>query len=351
MKVLFLYTEIATYFIAGVKALVRDYGAEVLIIRWPVNAQAPFQFSYGEGITVKDRSDFDDRQLMDTCRAFNPDIVALSGWADKGYVRTAKALRKSGKTTICMMDNQWFGTPRQRVATMVSPMFIRPVFEYFWVPGLFQYEYARRLGYPRENILTGMYCSEQQRFFAAFEQQREAKKQQYPHTFLYVGRLSPEKGTLNLYHAFRKVENKKDWKLIFIGTGPEGEKMEPTETIEMRGFVQPSELPALAAEGGCLVFPSLRDAWGVSIHEFAAAGLPLVVTDAAGAITAFVRHGYNGYLFARGNELSLHKALQKIINHTDAELCEMGARSALLSHQITPESWAATLAGIFQKDK
>lgn len=350
MKVLFLYTEIATYFIAGVQALVREYGAEVLIIRWPVNAQAPFKFEYGPGITVKDRTEFDDSSLLATCETFNPDIITLSGWADKGYMRVAKKLRKSGKMTVCMMDNQWFGTGKQRMATLLSPLFIRPVFTHFWVPGLFQYEYARRLGYPRENILTGMYCSEQQRFYSAYESQKAEKKLNYPHRFLYVGRLSPEKGTLNLYHAFEKIEDKKDWKLIFIGTGPEGEKMQPSDHIEMRGFVQPSELPTLAAEGGCLVFPSLRDAWGVSIHEFAAAGLPLVVTDAAGAITAFVRHGYNGYLFARGNEQSLQKALQKIIQHSDEELCEMGSRSAKLSHQITPESWAATLTGILIQD-
>ncbi|MDX2248422.1 MAG: glycosyltransferase family 4 protein [Bacteroidia bacterium] len=349
MKVLFLYTEIATYFMAGVQALVRDYGVEVMIIRWPVNAQAPFKFTYGEGITVKDRPDFDDRSLEEFCRAFNPDIVALSGWADKGYVRVAKTLRKAGKPVVCMMDNQWFATPRQRLATLLSPFFIRPVFTHFWVPGLFQYEYARRLGYPREKIRTGMYCSEQQRFFAAYENQREAKAQNYPHRFLYVGRLSPEKGTLNLYHAFDKIADKKGWKLIFIGTGPEDEKMPPTAHIEKRGFVQPSELPALAAEGGCLVFPSLRDAWGVSIHEFAAAGLPLVVTDAAGAITAFVRQGYNGYLFERGNETSLQQALQKIIDHSDEKLREMGGRSALLSHQITPESWAATLMSMRDK--
>lgn len=343
MKVLFLYTEIATYFLAGVKALIRDYDCEVKIVRWPVNAQAPFKFSFSDKISVYERTSYTTEGLKNLVREFQPDIIVSSGWADKGYLKVVKEFKRKGGVTVCLMDNQWFGRIKQKLATLISPWYLKPAFSYLWVPGMFQYEYARRLGYPREKIITGMYCSEQQRFYQAYEEFRPQKKLSYPHTFLYVGRLSPEKGTLNLYHAFRKLADKKGWKLRFIGAGPEGEFMEEDEHIEIKGFVQPEVLPKLALEGGCLVFPSLRDAWGVSIHEFAAAGLPLIVTDAAGAITAFVKDGYNGYLFQRGNENSLQRALEKIMAHSDEELLTMGDRSAVFSQQITPESWAATL--------
>ena len=349
MKILFLYTEIATYFLAGVKALLNNYDCEVKIVRWPVNAQAPFNFTFSGKLDVYDRDKCKDEDLQALVDTFQPDMILLSGWADKGYVTVARRFKKKGGTTVCMMDNQWFGTIRQKIATLLSPVFLKSTFDFFWVPGMFQYEYARRLGYPREKILTGMYCSEQPDFFAAHQNYREAKSRSYPHTFLYVGRLSPEKGTLNLYHAFRGIQNKKGWRLIFIGAGPEGAFMKENEHIEIRGFVQPKDLPDLTAEGGCLVFPSLRDAWGVSIHEFAAAGLPLVVSDAAGATTAFLKHGYNGFLFKRGNESSLQNALQRIIHLSDEKLLKMGDRSAILSKQITPDSWAATLVGMLDE--
>lgn len=351
MKLLVLYTELAAYFHACVQHLVHAYDAEAKVFMWPINPQAPFQFASEPGIQIHEKNAFPDQQLLEACKTYNPDIIYVSGWSDKAYLAVARHFYQQGTPVICGMDNQWFGRWRQRLATLASPFLLKNKFSHFWVPGMFQYEYVRRLGYARERILTGVYCADHRRFYEAYQRHRPLKAQAYPKNFLYVGRLSPEKGTLNLYRAFQALvaEGMTDWKLTFIGTGPEGAHMQPSEQIDMRGFIHPRELPELAREGGCLVFPSLRDAWGVSIHEFAAAGLPLVATDAAGAITAFVRHGYNGYAFERGKEASLKQALRNIMQLDEQALLEMGDRSAQLSLQLTPESWATTLLSVLEQ--
>ena len=41
-------------------------------------------------------------------------------------------------------------------------------------------------------------------------------------------------------------------------------------------------LPALYSRADCLVLPSRSEAWGMVLNEAAAAGLPLVATEAAG---------------------------------------------------------------------
>ena len=49
-KIVFLYSEVAGYFLACAKELANS--AEVLIVRWPVNSEAPFQFEDIEGLTI-----------------------------------------------------------------------------------------------------------------------------------------------------------------------------------------------------------------------------------------------------------------------------------------------------------
>lgn len=353
MRLLVLYSELAGYFYSCLETLVADYDVEVTVVMWPVNKQAPFRFKENPKIRIREKSEFADRgQLLEFCRQYDPSILYTSGWMDKDYLAVASVFRKQGKPVIVALDTQWFGTSRQWLATAISPFYFKRIFTNVWVPGLFQYEYARRLSFPRNRISTGMYSGNQPAFHASYLQHRASKQEKYPRNFYYIGRFSPEKGTKELYTVFRSfsAEERNGWRLVFVGTGPLKNEIQPTDSIEVRDFLQPEELPSVVADAGCLVFPSNRDAWGVSVHEFCAAGLPLVVSDAAGAITAFVRERYNGYTFKAGSTDSLRKSLLKLMQTRESDLLTMGDRSASLSFQITPSTWAATLVSIYEQN-
>jgi glycosyltransferase involved in cell wall biosynthesis len=345
MKVLVLYSEIAGYFIAGVRRYVALSGATVHVVRWPINPEAPFQFPEEPGIVYHERAELDDAALLRLAMDLDPDALYVSGWIDKGYLRVARHFYKLGRPVIAAFDTQWRGDLRQRVATWVSPFAIRNRYSHAWVPGMFQYEYARRLGFPRERILTGMYTADVALFDAVFGPAMTAKADRYPHRLVYVGRYLALKGVLELYHAFRELseEHPHDWELVLVGNGPLKDELQETHNIRFRDFVQPAALPALALEAGAFVLPSRSDAWAVVLHEFAAAGLPLVSTDAAGAITAFVKEGYNGFIHRRNDKDSLKQALRRLIACDDDRLRTMGRRSQELSRQISPDTWAATL--------
>ncbi|MGV3638743.1 MAG: hypothetical protein ACO1NQ_13965, partial [Flavobacteriales bacterium] len=62
-RVLVLYTEIAPYVLACLDALVARTGARIELVRWPVNAEAPFALGAHPGITLHDRRDFTDERL------------------------------------------------------------------------------------------------------------------------------------------------------------------------------------------------------------------------------------------------------------------------------------------------
>lgn len=346
MKILFLYTEVAGYFLACAETLHQISGAEIHVVRWPINAEAPFAFRDYAGVTFHERKDHTSQTLIELYQQLQPSIVCVTGWVDKAYLDTAAHIRKQGVPVVCLLDNQWRGDLRQKIATIVSPWMLQRRFSHVWVPGLYQYEFARRLGFARDHILTGVYSAATSPFAAVAEARPAAR----PHHLVYVGRFVEVKGVRELVAAFTQtLADGHDWHLSLVGAGPLKAEFQPSERISVQDFVQPEQLPALAAQAGAFVLPSHFEPWGVVLHEFSAAGLPVVASDACGAATAFLRNGYNGFQFKSGNETALYHALQALFRTPDEQLSQMGQRSYELSRSISPEIWAHTLLSILPR--
>ncbi|MBK9192930.1 MAG: hypothetical protein IPM77_16325 [Crocinitomicaceae bacterium] len=111
-KVVFLYTEIAGYFLSCVKEL--SVSADVLIVRWPVNSEAPFDLKGYPGLEIIDRTKIQESDLQKKVKDFNPDILVCSGWIDKGYLKIAKSFSKKIPVVVSL-DNHWKGTLKQRI--------------------------------------------------------------------------------------------------------------------------------------------------------------------------------------------------------------------------------------------
>ena len=336
-KLLVLYTELAGYFLTCLRALPDD-AIELHIVRWPVNREAPFAFDFWPGVTIYDRHAFDDWALLELARQIAPDAVLCSGWRDRGYLRVCRALHK---TAICILtlDNHWQGTLRQRLACVLSRFTLTRTFAFAWVPGAPQQRYAQKLGFPEHRIRTGFYSADT----GAFVPPARAG---FPHRFLYVGRNVAAKGVADLWEAFRRLSDAAphDWELWCIGTGD----IAPAEHPRIRhfGFLQPAEMSRIVAETGVFVLPSRAEAWGVVLHEFAAAGFPLVCSDCVGAAAQFVEEGVNGWTFPAGDVEALERTLRRAISTSDEQLAIMGHHSAKRGRMLTPQTWAATLLGM-----
>ena len=84
-KIVFLYSEIAGYFLASVEALAKK--ADVLIVRWEVNKEAPFEFTIPDGVEVVVKSAFSLDQLSKKVHSFDPNVVICSGWMDNDCLK------------------------------------------------------------------------------------------------------------------------------------------------------------------------------------------------------------------------------------------------------------------------
>ena len=125
-KIVFLYSEIAGYFLACVKALSKD--ADVLVVRWQVNKEAPFEFNFPEGVEIIVKDDFSYEDLKLKITKEKPDAIVCSGWMDKDYLKIVKSFNKR-IPTVLTLDNHWTGGVKQRIASLVSPFFLKNKFK------------------------------------------------------------------------------------------------------------------------------------------------------------------------------------------------------------------------------
>ena len=346
MKILFLYSEIAEYFMSCVRALAAKPNMEILLVRWKVNAEAPFQFQFPKELKLLTKGENSLAEISAECQAFNPDIVYTTGWIDKDYLQIAKKLRKNNPNlpVIAGLDNPLHDDLKKRLFSGIYGIYLRQFFTHIWAAGIRQYEFARRLGFAREKILLGLYSAD----VKSFQKENYDIPRKNPKVILHVGRFLDWKGVEELYQAFNELqqENQNDWQLWMIGNGPLKDKLSPTQNIEIKEFMQPKEVASLMKEVGCFVLASWDEHWGVVVHEAATAGCVMLVSDGVSAGGAFVRHGYNGYVFASKNKNAIKSALTQVMQKTPNELQEMGKRSVELARQITPEIWVETLLSV-----
>lgn len=347
MKIAILHTRISGYFVACLRELKAQANADLLIIAWPNQADAPFDDSLIADIgTVFSRRDHGEKSIIQKLSVFQPDAVLVSGWADKGYVKVCQKLKRKGIPIIAGCDTQWKGSLRQNIAKVVAPWHVHKFIDVLWVSGERQRQLAEKLGFVGQYCWDGYYACDWDLF--AHESRKiydvtesYANKDQ---SFLFVGRYAPEKGLDTLAEAYRmyctKVE--KPWKLLCAGKGAYSQSLIEVGA-EDRGFVQPEDLPGLLAEASAFILPSRFEPWGVVLQEAAASGLPLIASDVCGAGVHLLRDRWNGRSFYCGDVNQLAECLLWFHDQPEGSLSEMGKNSFELSKQYTPERWVWTL--------
>jgi len=346
MKFVFLYTEIAEYFLACCNKLA-EHG-EVHIIRWPVNKEAPFKFDINPTLKLYSKSDYTIQQLTQLVNSIQPDVIVCSGWIDKEYLKISKSY--FGKIpTVMTCDTHWTGSLKQRLATIISPFTLLTIFSHAWVPGESQKKYVSKLGFKQDTIHTGFYSCDLAYFNSVYEAQKEQKKTSFPKRFLYVGRYYEFKGIKELWQAFIELQDEypNDWELWCLGIGDVEPVVHPK--IKHFGFVQPKDLANYTMQTGVFILPSRFEPWGVVVHEFAASGFPLLLSDKVGAKDAFLRETINGFTFISGNVTGIKESMKKIISLTGIELQNMSEVSHGLSKTISPDAWVDELLSICGK--
>jgi glycosyltransferase involved in cell wall biosynthesis len=340
--VLYLYSEIGPYNIPVLRELVEVYGATVHVISWDTRRLKPYDPPELPGVVFYRRSDFTPERILDLVKRLRPSLAYVSGWMDTGYFPACRFLKTNGIPVVTGFDDQWLGTIRQRVGQLVYRCYYNRYFSHAWVSGARQYEFAKRLGFSDRNIVFDMLSGDIELFLRAVPPRDKALS--YPHKFLYVGNFRAVKGTDILVAAYGKYRSQSGgrWGLLCIGNG-ELLSLVKGEGVEVLGFTDQTRLTQICGSCGVFILPSRRDKWGVVVHEFAAAGLPLILSENVGARSHFLVDGFNGITYKNNSVDELARAMTYISGLPDADLVAMGANSRALASRITPRTSAANL--------
>lgn len=339
-RIVFLYSELAGYFLACAETLGNHPEVEsVDIVHWPIHPEAPFQFTSTPQCTLHAKALLDRAGLKKLLDQINPTSIVCSGWMDADYNAMAKAWRNR-IPVVLTLDNWWTGSLKQWLAIVTSPLFIRRRFNRAWVPGEPQRPFAEKLGFRDKNFATDFYCADPRPFEAVFNARQNLK----PSTkLLYVGRYLEFKGVRELWAAFSDLSDElPEWELHCIGSGELWEERLIHPKIYHHGFKQPSELAPFLEDAACFVMPSKKEPWGVVLHEMAIAGIPLVASRSVGAATQFL-NTQNGIIF-EPNQLA--NALKHLMRRSEQELLDMGRKSHQIGIETTPQNWAKTLLNL-----
>ena len=168
---------------------------------------------------------------------------------------------------------------------------------------------------------------------AEYEQASGMVKDTIP-SFIYMGRYAKYKGidhTLVALGLLRKqypnarlwLVGKPDQAYIETTLSPlcaaSGMSIGPGDenAVVVKGYVTESEKFRLCAAARALLFPSVREGWGIIVSEAAIMGTPSIVFDTPGCRDA-VDYGRAGYLCAENTPEDLARLMAETINDTTA---------------------------------
>lgn len=346
MRFLFLTAQLQPFLCSGLNELVATTNAQVLVYtqKRKENDDLVFDHSHIRIVTYVDEPQADFRLEAEK---FQPDVVFCAGWMFRVYMSWCRRWKAIGMKTICAMDTQWNASLRQRMLVTLAPLVLRTAFTHAWVPGRRQKEYALRLGFSEDAILDGLYAANIGLFSGVWKYSANADHTRaFPRRLLYVGRLEPHK-IRNFLIAVNRLfaEGHCSWKLDLIGNGSmASDPLLQHPSISLREHLGQTELANEAARGGVFCLCSYDEPWGTVVQEFAAAGMPLLISRQCGSSDQYLKD--NGWLCDGANVEDILRMLRVVLATPDRSLFHMAQRSVVLGAAPDSGDWVRTLVSV-----
>lgn len=246
------------------------------------------------------------------------DLVVLPGYHRPEYWAMLAACIVTRKRRAVFCDSTARDRPRKLVTSIPKRVFFALCDGYFGF-GERSLEYLMSLGAKREKIFVPCQAAALPRSYSREHAlaARIAHRRSDAPVFLYVGRLSEEKGIGTLIEAFSRVrEALPNARLRIVGTGPLHEALQAAvdrcgvhDAVHFAGSLQDEPLSREYFSATCLVLPSFSEPWGLVVNEALSHGCPAIVSERCGCVPELVVEGVTGHAFAAGDVSALARLL------------------------------------------
>ncbi len=198
-----------------------------------------------------------------------------------------------------------------------------------------QYEVAHRYVAP---------AAQWRRVDNPIDAQRPEPRRRAADDFLYVGRLSTEKGVAHFCEAARRA----GVVATIVGDGPlRGSLSAAYPEARFLGWRRADELPAIFDRARALVFPSVwYEGQPLTVYEALARGTPVIVSDVCAGREAIV-DGENGLWFRSGDPSDLAAALTKLSDDATARRMSEAALARYWSAPLTMDRHLDAIEAVY----
>ena len=192
-------------------------------------------------------------------------------------------------------------------------------------------------GFPEEKIFI-------KPNFAWDNKLEEAQRVEKEDFFIYVGRLTQEKGIATLFSAWDTGKIP-----IFIFGSGELPGMDENENFRRMNFVDRKTILSYMQRAKALIFPSeWYEGFPIVIVEALANSLPVITSD-IGSQAEIIRDGYSGLHFRSGDTNDLMAKVEWLLEHPNEQL-RMGQNARLeYEKKYTPSRNYEILMEIYQR--
>jgi glycosyltransferase involved in cell wall biosynthesis len=286
--------------------------------------------------------------------ALEPNAVLVAGWHSLALARAIAACLRRRIPLLYRGDTHALGRERNLFWSLRS-RWLLGLFDRFLAVGTRVREHLARLGVPDRFVFWSPHAVDNE-FFARRaepllepENRAEARRQWgiAPDEFvaLFVGKLTRNKRPTDLLRAFRLIKGRR--RILVVGAGPLQAECaalasELGVVADFRGFMNQKALPLAYAISDCLVLPSERESWGLTVNEAMACGLPAIVSDGVGCAADLVKPGKTGEVFPVGATEILAQRLEGIAQDVRSGI----RRSSQCRAEIARYSFAAATEGL-----
>lgn len=163
--------------------------------------------------------------------------------------------------------------------------------------------------------------------------------------FLYVGRLSTEKGIAHFCEGARRAGVTP----LIAGDGPLGDELRAKyPEAKFLGWQSPEQVRALMRSSRALVFPSVwYEGQPLTVYEALATGTPVIVSDVCAGREA-IHDGVNGLWFKSADADSLATALQRLQSDDEAARMTAAAHALYWADPLTLDRHIASIERVYQ---
>lgn len=239
-------------------------------------------------------------KLKKTLKSIKYKKILVSGWDLPEF--WSIVLTSVKRKNILALESTVMESNTQGIKGYIKKFFLSRITTVF-ASGCLHKELLKRLNYTGDiKITKGVGIINKQAF--------EKKTTDYSRSFLFIGRLAPEKNLTTLIDVFNNLP---EYKLTIIGQGSQKDELQTMakENIIFIEQVENKFLKDIFLKNDILVLPSLSEPWGLVVEEALYFGLPVIISKNCGACE-LIENEINGLIIDPYNKLSITEAVLKI---------------------------------------